>query len=103
MVTYEVTAVVESSRIADYEQYIRRHIPDLLATGCFSTASFEKSAPGLYRVRYNAATRDDLDRYLREHAPRLRADFASRFPSGIQISREVWDTLQVWPADREDE
>jgi hypothetical protein len=101
MVTYEVTAVVESSHVADYEKYIRGHIPDLLATGCFASASFDQAAPGQYRVRYRSKTREDLDRYLRDHAQRLRADFSKHFPSGVTISREVWETLQVWPAQPE--
>jgi hypothetical protein len=101
MVIYEVTAVVEPERAAEYEQYIRRHIPDLLATGCFTRASFEKAAPGRYRVRYQADMREDLDRYLRDHASRLRADFSRHFPSGVEISREVWETLQAWPTQAE--
>jgi hypothetical protein len=101
MVIYEVTALVELERAAEYEQYIRRHIPELIATGCFAGASFDQSAPGHYRVRYRSKTREDLDRYLRDHAPRLRADFSKHFPSGVNISREVWETLQVWPAQGE--
>jgi hypothetical protein len=101
MVTYEVTAVVEPGRIADYEEYIRRHIPDLLVTGCFADASFDQAGAGQYRVCYRSKTREDLDRYLRDHAPRLRADFSKHFPSGVTVSREVWETLQVWPAQPE--
>jgi hypothetical protein len=96
-----VTALVDAGRVTEYEEYMRRHIPDLLATGCFTAASLEKAVPGRYRVRYEASSQRDLDRYLRDHAQRLRADFSKHFPSGVTISREVWQTLQVWPTQPE--
>ena len=61
----------------------------------FTGASFARSELGRYRVRYEAATREALDRYLSEHAPRLRAD-----STGVQLTREVWKTVQVWPEGR---
>ena len=97
MVTYEVTTTVEPSLVAAYERYMREvHIPDLLATGCFHGASLTRSAPGRYRVRYESATQSDLDRYLATHAAPLRDDFASHFPQGISVSREVWVAIQTW-------
>jgi len=83
MVIYEITAVVESNVVQQYEQYmLTRHIPDLLATGYFAGASFARSEPGRYQVRYEAATREALDCYLSEHTPRLRDDFAAHLSRG---------------------
>lgn len=99
MVTYEITAGVPSDRAARYEAYMRgRHIPDLLATGCFAGASLFRSAPGRYRIRYEAHDDAALERYLAGHAPRLRAHFEAEFPDGITLSREVWTVLERWPA-----
>jgi Domain of unknown function (DUF4286) len=99
MVTYEVTTTVEPFLVDAYERYMREeHIPDLLATGCFHRASLTRSEPGRYRVRYESATQSDLDRYLATHAARLRDDFASHFPQGISVSREVWVAIQTWDA-----
>jgi hypothetical protein len=101
MVTYEVTALVELGSVSAYEQYMRdRHIPDLLATGHFVGVTFSKSAPGRYRIRYEAPSQAALDAYLRGHATGLRADFATHFPTGVQLSREVWEVLQSWPEQR---
>jgi len=36
------------------------------------------------------ASQEDLDRYIAEHAPRLRADFHEHFPAGVRLSRAVW-------------
>jgi len=99
MVTYEVTTLVESGLVEAYERYMRqRHIPDVLATGCFSEAAFTRAAAGRYRVRYEAPSELDLERYLAIHAPRLREEFASRFPDGLTVSRELWVALQSWKA-----
>jgi hypothetical protein len=99
MVTYEVTTVVEPSLVEDYERFMReRHIPDLLATGCFQAAELACASPGRYRLRYEAQTQADLDRYLQCHAMRLREAFASHFPRGVALSREVWVTMQSWSA-----
>jgi hypothetical protein len=97
MVTYEVTATVDAARVAEYETYMRRHVPDVVATGCFAAACLEKAAPGRYRVQYGALSQADLDRYLRDHAPRLRADFAEHFPQGVELTREVWGVVDMWP------
>jgi len=97
MVTYEVAAMVEPQVAEAYERFMReQHIPDVLATGCFRRVAFERAGPGRYRVRYQAASQEDLDRYLREHTARLRADFAAHVPAGVQLAREVWTEVQRW-------
>ena len=99
MVTYEITATVPPPLAEAYERYMReRHIPDLLATGHFVAAALARSAPGRYRVRYEAPDQAALDRYLAEHAGRLRAHFAEHFPEGVELSREVWTALELWGA-----
>jgi len=101
MVTYEVTSTVRADLCEAYERYMReRHVPDLLATGVFAGASFGRSAPGRYRTRYEARTRADLDRYLAEHAARLRAHVKELFPEGIELAREEWTVLEAWPVAR---
>lgn len=101
MVTYEITATVRDDLCAAYERYMcERHIPDLLKTGSFAGASFSRSAPGRYRVRYEAHDRAALGRYLAEHAARLRQHLAETFPEGVEISREEWDVLALWPVVR---
>jgi hypothetical protein len=99
MVIYEVTTDVSPGGVAGYETYMREtHIPAVLATGCFLSASIDRSMPGRYRVRYAARSMDILDRYLAMHATQFRADFAAHLGSGVQVSREVWSELQQWTA-----
>lgn len=97
MIIYEITAVVEPRLVEKYEQYMSgQHIPDLLATGHFTGASFACTTENRYRIRYEAFNKHALDQYLTHDAERLRADFLKHFPSGIEVSREVWEVLQIW-------
>lgn len=97
MVHYEVTALVQPHLVQGYEHFMRsHHIPAVLATGCFRRAAFMRAAPGRYRMRYEARSGEDLERYLGSHAPALREEFATRYPEGVTLSREVWVVLQGW-------
>lgn len=102
MITYEVTAVVDS-RLADaYEAFMREtHIPEVLATGCFVGAVFERVEDTQFRTRYQADSQAGLNAYLGEHTARLRDDFARRFPQGVTLSRAVWTELERWRAGEE--
>lgn len=97
MIIYEVTALVAPDLVQDYERFMREdHIPAVLATGCFQRAAFARADAGRYRMRYEASSSADLERYLAGHAPGLRQDSATRFPQGVTLSREVWVVLQEW-------
>lgn len=98
MVLYEVTAAVEENLRERYESYmLDRHIPDMLETGYFTDASFETSEPGIYRARFSSASHDALEGYFTESAPTIRANFSEKFPSGIEIRREVWTVVARLP------
>lgn len=97
MIRYEVTLEVEAARAGEVAQYMRDvHIPDIFATGCFRTIRLERGSATRLRTTYLAARADDLDDYLREHAPVLRAAFQARFPAGIRLTRETWTEVAVW-------
>jgi hypothetical protein len=103
MVTYEVTTIVDPSQVEAYERYMcEHHIPDLLGTGCFRAATFTRGAHGRYRTCYEAGSERDLERYMAEHAARLRADFGSHFPDVTVAAREVWHTVQRWETEHVD-
>lgn len=98
MITYEVTATVREDLRGRYEVYLReRHIPDVLLTGLFEGAALLRDDDGRFRVRYEVADREALERYLVTHAPRLRADVTAHFPDGLAFERAVWSGLMAWP------
>lgn len=97
MVVYEVSVDVEPDRSAAFERYMRgRHVGEVLATGCFVRARFERSGEGQYRTRYEAENHADVERYLDEYAAALRADFAAHFAEGVRVSRAQWIELARW-------
>jgi hypothetical protein len=98
-VLYEVSATVQPQLVAEYERYmLERHIPDVLASGCFLGGSLLRAGDGRYRIAYRVGDEAVLRRYLDEHAPALRADFAQHFPTGVELSRENWRVLRAWDA-----
>lgn len=99
MIIYEVTTDVTPEGVAAYEAFMRdKHIPEVLATGCFLSATIARSMPGRYRISYRARNMDVLDRYLGTHAQQFRADFATELGANVKVSREVWTELQQWNA-----
>jgi len=97
MIVYEVTVDVAAELADQFIAYMLiRHVPDLMATGCFTGAEFAQAGEARFRQRYLAFSREDLDRYLAEHAVRLREDFAKHFPTGTAVTRQVWEVHKSW-------
>ena len=98
MIIYEVTAEVENGLNEAYEAFMMdRHIPDVLATGHFVSATIARSG-ARYQIRYEAVNRATLEDYFTMHTERLRADLLAHFPSGVSLSRDVWDVLRTYAA-----
>ena len=93
MIIYEITASVREDLIADFEEYMSaRHIPDVMATGAFESSTFARSGDGRYRISYRT-DRTSLDKYLRDHAPRLRGHVVETFPDGLELARQEWKII----------
>jgi hypothetical protein len=93
---YEVNLDLDAAIAGDYLAWLRPHMRELCALPGFVGASLHEvvepaAEPGRvglcvhYRLRDQAA----LDDYLREHAPRLRADGMARFGGRFNASRRV--------------
>lgn len=91
MICYEVLATVSPNLVSAWEHYMRsEHIPDVLESGCFTEARFDRGAPGQFRIQYHAPDMATLERYFTVHAPALRADAMRRFPEGVALQRATW-------------
>jgi hypothetical protein len=95
-VIYEVNIEVDAAAHDEYRVWLRDHIAEILALPGFKGAKmFEVLEPppsagriGLC-VQYALRDRAALDDYLRDHAPRLRADGVARFGDRFQANRRV--------------
>ncbi|MBS1784639.1 MAG: DUF4286 family protein [Acidobacteria bacterium] len=95
MIAYEVRVEVREDMRKPFEAYMRqKHLPEILATGCFQVIRFERVEAGVLRTRYEALSRADLDRYLAHHAAHFRADFMVHCPEGCAVTREVLETVE---------
>lgn len=98
-IVYEVTVEVSEQLVERYVAYMTgEHVPEVVATGCFTAAEFLRASPTRFRQRYLAASPEDLERYLERHAALLREDYARRFPEGTALTREIWDVEGRWGA-----
>ena len=80
MYIYNVTVNIEESIQKEWLKWIEKHIPEVLATGRFSSAKLtqvlvdEEMGGVTYSVQYRAKTRKDLDDYYKLDATRLQND-----------------------------
>lgn len=94
-VAYEITARMAPELAEGFTAFmVEKHVPDLLATGHFASATVVRGS-GTLRIWYIALSSEDLRLYLEKHAPRLRAEVVERFPNGLQIERDEWDLVAV--------
>lgn len=97
MIRYEVVLDVDPQLVPGLEDYMRgKHIPEILATGCFLDIRFERAGEGRFRTSYHAATPADLERYLSQHTAGFRASLIQYFPRGVTAIRETWTELESW-------
>jgi len=86
MILYNVTTNIDESVHHQWLQWMQqKHIPEVLATGKFTSARLvrvlvEEELGGLtYAIQYTTDSKETLQRYYDEDAPRLRAEGSRLF------------------------
>lgn len=106
MYIYNVTVNIDESVQQEWLNWIKAHIPEVLATGRFTSAKMtqvlvkEEMGGVTYSVQYTASTREDLDAYYKVDAPKLRSDgmkkFADKmltFRTELKVIEEFYPTV----------
>jgi hypothetical protein len=93
-VIYEVNLEADAGIEAAFDTWLRDHIADMLQLPGFRSAEIlgdSAPTPGRIRrtVQYRLADQASLDQYLREHAPRMRAQGVARFGEQYSADRRV--------------
>lgn len=95
MIVYEVNLRVERAIAPDYVQWLQAHVAQMLALPGFVGAQvFEEPAACdaahlAWCCQYRLVDVAALERYLQEHAPRMRADGVERFGDRFHATRRV--------------
>lgn len=96
MIVYEVNLRIDAGIFAEYRAWLDLHVREMLAFPGFESAQiFEcrEPAPAAHArtlcVQYRLRNADALERYLREDAPRMRADGLARFGEKFSATRRV--------------
>jgi hypothetical protein len=98
-VIYEVNLQLRPDLAGVYLSWLHAHVAEILALPGFESATIgrdrEPAADGWLQLCCHYRLRDAsaLDDYLREHAPRLRADGIARFGEGFRASRRILDLV----------
>lgn len=93
MYIYNVTINIDESVEKQWLLWMQKHIPEVLATGKFISAKLtqvlvEEEMGGVtYSVQYTANSREDLDNYYKNDAPKLRADGMEKFTNKMLAFR----------------
>ncbi len=103
MIIYNVTINVDKTINKEWLDWIKEHIPKVLATGKFKEAKLTKvlvddDEADTYSIQYRAHSREALDLYYTEDADRLRGDGLKRFADKVLAFRtelEIVDEYSV--------
>jgi quinol monooxygenase YgiN len=100
MVVYEVRVSVDAGVRESYRAWIDGHVREILALPGFERAElYVEDADGgepVFVIRYHLVSRAALEDYLRDHAPRLRAEGLARFGDRMRATRRVLALERQW-------
>ena len=92
-VIYEVECLVDPSVAGDFDRWLPGHVREVLSCPGVTGAEIQSPAGAggraMRRCQYRLQDAAALQHYLREDAPRLRADAMSRFGSKVTFTRRV--------------
>ena len=90
---YEVNIRIISSRVEEYEAWLKPHVQEIIALPGFTSASVyrqpDEDGFSHFTMHYHVLNQEFLDTYLRDHAPRLRADAEKNFGGSFTATRRV--------------
>jgi len=105
MIIYNVTLNIDESIHDQWLIWIKKHIPQVLATGCFTEAKLtrvlvEEELGGVtYSVQYRAKSREDLDTYYKDYADALRQDALRHFADKVLAFRTELKIIDEYSVD----
>lgn len=100
MIIYNVTTKVEASIAAAWLQWMQaEHIPEVMATGCFSRFTVvrllevDNTEGPTYAVQYQADNMAAYERYRQQHAQGLKAAAFNRWGNKFISFRSIMEVV----------
>lgn len=101
MIIYSITTIVKKEVEQEWFQWMKdKHIPDILHTGYFNNHRMFKvriptSLEGevTYIIQYECLSLDDYITYAEKEAPRLQAEYTSKFVGKVTAARTVMEMV----------
>lgn len=97
---YNVTIKVSHAIQADWLRWMQEeHLDEVVATGCFTQARLlhlveaDDEEGVTYAAQYEAASKDDYDRYIQVHADALRKKGYDRWGDGFIAFRTLMQVI----------
>jgi len=102
MIIYNVTVNIDESIHEQWLQWIKSHIPKVLATGNFSDAKLtkvlvdEQMGGTTYSIQYRSKSREALDSYYKNDAERLRGEGIKYFSDKMLAFRTELEVIDEY-------
>jgi hypothetical protein len=92
-VIYEVNLVPEPAIAGQFDEWLHEHVREMLALPGFIDATISRveqaEGPAARTVHYELQSRESLEQYLAEHAPRMRQAGVDRFGDRFTATRRI--------------
>jgi len=105
MIVYEVNLSIDTAIFQAYKDWLEAHIDEMLRFPGFIRATLlhpalddklpATSAQQQLSVQYTLENAEDLQSYLRDHAPKMRGDGIARFGNRFTATRRIFEVKKV--------
>jgi hypothetical protein len=102
MILYNVTVSIDPAIADEWLEWMRsRHIPDVMATGCFlesriSRVHGEEEGGLTYAITYLSPSQEKMEEYRDMHAPELQKEHSDRFAGRFAAFRTILSVIEEY-------
>lgn len=100
MFIYNVTVNISADIHDEWLKWMKEtHVPDVMKTGCFTESRILKvlyveDEGHTYSVQYNFSEMRDIEKYQKEFAPALQADYKRKFEGKYAAFRTLLQLVE---------
>ena len=99
MLIYNVTINIDENVADEWVQWMKKtHMPEVVATGCFTESRLcrvfgEEQGGRTYAAQYHCINISDFDRYQREFAPGLQTQTKEKYEGKFAAFRTLMEIV----------